>query len=127
MRRDVAHTAHEDSGDPDLDRQQRQQVGSQQTHVVPLSSQRTPHGDGELYQEDGIKSAGRVGNSEADVVATGDVSSFGPTRRLTVDVDPIKWDILPDVEAKRLDLLPIRAKKQRKRLPHDRLRLKDPW
>ena len=81
----------------------------------------------------------RSGNIVADALANGVHEFFDPRLRLDIDLSFFRWEILPealkmgelaDLEAQNAlsrGERPNRAVKQRKRKPHERMRVTDLW
>ena len=99
-----------------------------------------------MFHEEMVHDAGcrldtppQTGNREADGLANGNVEDFSPELEIKVDAGCVRWEVLPEVprmareaeteyqELKQQGRLPKRDRRQKKRKPEEKMRLKDPW
>ena len=86
-----------------------------------------------------VEWAPRTANYEADSFANGETHGFDPSRRIEVDVDSLRWEILPDALrmgrqmeedtkiTRAIGISTNRGKKLRRRRQEDKMKVKDPW
>ena len=86
-----------------------------------------------------VQWAPSTANYEADSLANGETYGFDPSKRIEVDVNTLRWEILPDAlrmgtqmeedtKIKRASGISTnRGKKLRRRRQEDKMKEKDPW
>ena len=86
-----------------------------------------------------VEWAPRTANYEADSLANGETNGFDPSRRIEVDVNTLRWEILPDAlrmgrqmeedtkVTRAIGISTSRGKKLGRRRQEDKMKVKDPW
>ena len=86
-----------------------------------------------------VEWAPRLANYEADPLANGITGSFDPSRRIPVDVNTRRWEILPEAlsmgkqmeedteNARASGISTNRERKLKRRKQEDKMKVKDPW